>query len=66
MEKNKEIYCSTYCNHGHRLSDGKPIEHECLVIPPKALEAGKVGNFCLAVELIEQSKTKIVKGVRNN
>jgi hypothetical protein len=32
------IYVSSFCNFAHRLKDGKPIEHECYVIPPRLLE----------------------------
>ena len=30
-------YLTTFCNRRHRLEDGKPIKHECYVIPPKLL-----------------------------
>jgi hypothetical protein len=33
----EEFYVTTFCNFAHRLSDGKPIEHECYIIPPKLL-----------------------------
>ena len=38
------VYCSAFCNFGHRLSDGKPIGHECYVIPPALLEKERNGE----------------------
>lgn len=32
-----EIYCTSFCNFGHRLKDGKPVEHECYIIRPEML-----------------------------
>ena len=50
------VYCTTYCNHGHRLSDGKPVNHECYVLPPAALEAERAGDFDLAARLVVAAK----------
>jgi hypothetical protein len=50
------IYHTSYCNHGHRLSDGRPINHECYVLPPKALEAERAGDCKRAIQLIEAAK----------
>ncbi len=33
------FYVTTFCNRAHQLSDGKPIAHECYVIPPRLLKA---------------------------
>lgn len=41
--KRHGIYTSSFCNFGHDLSDGAPIDHECYVIPPAALEAERGG-----------------------
>lgn len=60
------IYCTTYCNFGHRLSDGKPLWHECYILPPKALAAEKAGNAEEATQLIELAKPlKTHRGVRS-
>jgi hypothetical protein len=48
----EHIYCTSFCNHGHRLSDGKPINHECYIINPKALEAEREGDYELAAKLM--------------
>ena len=40
-------YCTSFCNHGHRLSDGAPVGHECFIIPPKLLEGERHGDIDL-------------------
>ena len=50
-------YVTTYCNKPHRLKDGKPVGHECYVLPPKALAAEIDGDIKLACELIQAGKT---------
>jgi hypothetical protein len=47
---------TSYCNHPHDLSTGRPIGHECYVLPPKALVAERAGNVELSIELIHQAK----------
>lgn len=61
MSRDK-IYCSTYCNKGHRMSDGMPIEHECRVIPVAALEAERAQDFELAIELLADAPRTMSKG----
>lgn len=51
------FYVTTYCNYPHRLKDGKPIEHECYVIPPTALQAEIAGDYRLACDIIQANKT---------
>jgi hypothetical protein len=60
------IYTTTYCNRGHRLSDGKPVAHECHVLPPKALAAERSGDYALATRLIEAAKPlrRMLRGVK--
>lgn len=38
------IYCTSYCNQGHDLDTGKPVGHECRVIPPRALQLEREGD----------------------
>jgi hypothetical protein len=49
-------YVTTYCNHAHRLSDGKPIDHNCYVLPPAALQLERDGKFAEAIEVLERAK----------
>jgi hypothetical protein len=51
-----DVYATTYCNHGHRVRDGKPIAHECYVLPPDALRAEYVGQYATATELLQAAK----------
>lgn len=59
------IYHTSYCNHGHVLETGKPVEHECYVLPAQALAAERVGNFELAASIIAEAKPlQIHRGLR--
>ena len=60
------IYCTSFCNHGHRLEDGKPVDHECYVLPTEALIAERQGLYGRALAIMEQWKKKRPhKGVRS-
>lgn len=62
----KDSYVTTYCNHPHRLSDGKPINHECYVLPTAALHAEKDGRIATAVELLTAwKKRRVHAGVKS-
>ncbi len=52
-----EVYCTTYCNKGHRTKDGKPVDHNCYVLPPMALWAERMGDYELAKEVIRDAGT---------
>ncbi len=39
-----KFYVTTFCNFAHRLVDGKPLDHECFVLPTEALEAERKGD----------------------
>lgn len=61
-----QSYVTTYCNHGHRMSDGKPIDHECYVLPPEALNREWAGDVAKAIELLQAAKPlKTHRGVKN-
>lgn len=59
-------YVTTYCNHPHRLKDGKPVNHNCYILPPDALEAERNGDTDRAIELLQKAKPLIEmrKGVK--
>lgn len=48
-----DFYVSTYCNFAHSIEDGEPLDHECVCIPPEALEAEMAGDYERAIELME-------------
>lgn len=59
------IYCTTFCNFGHRLSDGKPVGHECYVLPTEALHAERNGDFDKAKEVMGLwTKRRVHKGLK--
>ena len=47
------IYCTTFCNHGHYVDTGEPVDHECITIPPEALAAEMNGDFEGAISLMK-------------
>ncbi len=53
-----ETYCTTFCNKGHRLSDGKPIGHECFIMPTEALHAEKSGDTDKAIQILSVWKNR--------
>lgn len=59
-----DIYCSSYCNHGHDKKDGKPVGHECIIIPPRSLLAESLGDYKLAIYVLQTSRRRVHKGKR--
>jgi hypothetical protein len=55
------LYVTTYCNFAHRLSDGKPVRHECRIIPPKALEAERAGDINKAIEIMRAAPVRMMR-----
>lgn len=45
-----DVYCTSFCNHGHRLSNGHPVNHECYVLKPEALRLERDGRIKEAQE----------------
>jgi hypothetical protein len=59
------FYCTSYCNQGHRVSDGYPLGHECNILPPAALQAEINGDHERAIEILSAAKPmKVSRGVR--
>lgn len=56
MSQRTRFYVSTYCNSPHRLTDGKPIEHECRIIPPAALKAEMEDDFHKAIQIMREDR----------
>lgn len=49
-------YCTTYCNQPHSLSTGRPLNHECYVLPPHALALEQRGAYEAAQRRIAAAK----------
>ncbi len=56
-----EYFTTTYCNFAHRLSDGKPVEHECRIIPPAALAAERDGDIGRALAILSAHPVRIMR-----
>ena len=59
-----DFYVTTYCNKPHRLKDGMPIDHECRVIPPEALQLEMKGEYTEAIAVMSGKPTKYSRGVK--
>ena len=46
------VYCTSFCNRGHRLSDGKPVSHECAILPVQALTLERDGDVEKAIAIL--------------
>lgn len=59
------VYCTSFCNKPHRLSDGKPVGHECNILPPEALRLERDDKVDEAIEiLIAKSPLPVHRGVK--
>jgi hypothetical protein len=52
------VYCTSFCNKGHRLRDGLPVEHECYVLPTAALHAEVRGDMKKSKAVLQAWKTR--------
>ena len=55
-------YVTTFCNFPHRLKDGKPIEHNCYILDPKALQAEARGERVF--NIVKEPRVEMLKGVK--
>ena len=45
------VYRTSFCNFGHNLKTGRPVGHECYIIPPELLRAERELPFEQAIEV---------------
>jgi len=61
----RDAYVTTFCNFPHSLKSGRPIGHECHILPVKALMQERDGDIAHAIcTLNKLGKGPIVKGNR--
>lgn len=48
----RAFYCTSFCNFGHYLDTGRPIGHECYVLPVAALTAERNGDNLTASRIL--------------
>lgn len=58
------IINTSYCNQAHHLRTGRPVGHECYVLPPSALAAEQAGDLDLASRIMLTSNFKARGPVR--
>jgi hypothetical protein len=51
------VYCTSYCNHGHDTATGKPVNHACYVLPPKAIALEQAGDYNQPAKPTESTHT---------
>lgn len=66
-----DVYCTSFCNFGHSTKTGRPIGHECYIIPPSMLKIEMEGGDDMqekwettAVRLKWRETRYLVKGRR--
>lgn len=60
-----DFFLTSYCNQYHRVSDGKPLNHECYILPPAALRAEWDENYEKAQELLSKMKRVLHQGIKD-
>lgn len=56
-------YVTSFCNFAHDLVTGRPVGHECYILPPEALRMEYLGNVDRAIEILKtKGKGPIVNG----
>lgn len=57
------IYCTSFCNKAHVVSSGKPVGHQCYVLPPSAIRAEMSGSTGEANAIISTAGLPVHRGV---
>jgi hypothetical protein len=60
--KRTSVYATTFCNQGHRLADGKPVEHECYILDPVVLENEIYNGPNAALEFAQKEGRRVHYG----
>lgn len=55
------LFVTSFCNQAHNLKNGRPVGHECYVLPPRALAAEREGNLHLANQILSSTRLQAVK-----
>ena len=58
MPSDNQIYATSFCNQGHYLKTGRPVDHECYILPPAMLEAERAGNTLEADRILHAALSK--------
>jgi hypothetical protein len=46
------IYRTSFCNKGHLIKNGRPVDHQCYILPPEAIAAERNDDFEKAVQIL--------------
>lgn len=56
--RERAVYATSFCNFGHDLRTGRPVGHECEILPPAALRAEREGDVPRSIEILEQHRRR--------
>lgn len=56
------VYCTSFCNRGHRLDNGHPVDHECYVLDPVRLQAER-DSQTFEGSIVKEPR-RVVKGLK--
>jgi hypothetical protein len=63
MAMRKKFYITTFCNFAHNVKTGRPIGHECYILPVSALRAEMAGDYDKAISILRtKGKGPVVDG----
>jgi hypothetical protein len=54
----RKTHTPPFCNKPHRIDDGKPIKHECFVLPTEYLCSERAGDRDRAKEVLDSWKKR--------
>lgn len=59
----EEAYTTSFCNKPHCLYTGKPISHECFIIPVQVLELEMIGDMDAANDIMQTATLQRHRGL---
>ncbi len=52
VKSRRQIFGTSFCNHGHDVKTGRPVAHKCRTLPPSALRAEMRGDIDVANNIL--------------
>lgn len=52
------LYLTSFCNRLHCMRTGRPIEHECFLLPPAALRAEREDQISKSVSILAEARAE--------
>lgn len=58
-----DIYLTSFCNKPHCLKTGKPVDHQCYILPVQALKLEKYDDIDGAYDILASTKLEPHNGI---